>query len=189
MPDDRGDGVSERWMTYREAGEAFGLSPEAVRKRARRLGLRMALHNDGKVRVLFPEGVVLHPAAGPGDDRETEGVTSDPDGRVDELRRQISGLEADMKREREARTAAEVRAGVAEAMTAREVEARKDAEARAEREAEGRREAADQAAQERARAATAEAEAAEARTQAQAAQGRLDALLSAPWWRRLIGKA
>jgi hypothetical protein len=48
--------ADERWLTYSEAGELLALSPEAVRQRARRQRWRVTKGNDGKARVLVPEG-------------------------------------------------------------------------------------------------------------------------------------
>ena len=43
------------WLTYAQAGERFGVSAEAVRLRARRLGWRTQPCNDGRTLVLVPE--------------------------------------------------------------------------------------------------------------------------------------
>jgi hypothetical protein len=45
------------WLTYAQAGERLGLSPEAVRHRARRSGWRTMPGNDGRTLVLVPDGV------------------------------------------------------------------------------------------------------------------------------------
>lgn len=128
--------MPDRWMTYAEAGAEFGLSPEAVRKRVRRLHLATQLNNeDGRVRFLLPDGMTMYPAERPEDDSPDDRQ----DGRVDELRRQINGLEADLKEERASRIAAEVRAAVAEGALGRETEARQRVETALEAERESRR--------------------------------------------------
>ena len=45
-----------QWMTYGEAGERWGCSPEAIRRRALRGHWARMPGNDGKTRVLIPEG-------------------------------------------------------------------------------------------------------------------------------------
>jgi len=48
--DDEGDA----WLTYAEAGQRLGVSPEAVRAKAIRRGWRRQQGNDGKARVQLP---------------------------------------------------------------------------------------------------------------------------------------
>ena len=48
--DDEGDA----WLTYAEAGQRLGVSPEAVRAKAIRRGWRRQHGNDGKARVRLP---------------------------------------------------------------------------------------------------------------------------------------
>lgn len=59
--------MPDRWMTYEEAGALFGLSAEAMRKRARRLRWQVQSPNDsqGKARIQVPEGAELRPAGPP----------------------------------------------------------------------------------------------------------------------------
>jgi hypothetical protein len=194
-----------RLLTYKALAEFWSISRPAAEERVRRAGWPKRPGNDRSVLVEVPLSVLEAQGQEPAPDANTiladvraereremqdlrdrlalaETAREHAEGERDEARRQAT-------EQREARLLAEGEAkGMREAVDVAE-RGRKDAEARAEREAEGRREADNQAAQERARTAAAEAEAAAARTQAQAAQGRLDALLAAPWWRRLIGKA
>ena len=51
------------WLTYAQAGERFGLSADAVRMRAHRLGWRMQPGNDGRTLVLVPEDATVQPRA------------------------------------------------------------------------------------------------------------------------------
>src|SRR4051812_46603286 len=92
----RRDGMADRWATYEEAGEAFGLSADAMRKRARRLGWRVTAGNDGKARVLIPDGAGLSP------DGRSGRPAGRPDGRADdlpaELRRRAEAGEARAER-------------------------------------------------------------------------------------------
>jgi chromosome segregation protein len=103
--------MTDRWLTYEEAGQLFGLSAEAIRKRARRLGWRIQIGNDNqtKTRILVPDGAELRPAGPPPGDR----VKDRPDGRADDP--QALGALADaLRQEREARQAAEAAAARAE---------------------------------------------------------------------------
>jgi chromosome segregation ATPase len=49
------------WLTYAQAGERFGLSADAVRMRAHRLGWRVQPGNDGRTLVLVPEDAAVQP--------------------------------------------------------------------------------------------------------------------------------
>lgn len=49
------------WLTWQQAGERFGLSPDAVRMRARRLGWRTQPGNDGRTLVMVPDDADVHP--------------------------------------------------------------------------------------------------------------------------------
>src|SRR5918997_6125670 len=69
--------MADRWLTYAEAGELFGLSAEAMRKRAHRLRWRTQPGNEGRTLILVPDGAALHPTAHPAGHR--------PDVRADEL--------------------------------------------------------------------------------------------------------
>ena len=53
------------WLTYAQAGERFGLSAEAVRLRARRLGWRTQPGNDGRTLVLVPDDADVQPRPRP----------------------------------------------------------------------------------------------------------------------------
>ena len=114
--------MPDRWMTYEQAGELFGLSAEAIRKRSRRLGWRIQAGNEGKSLVLVPDGAELQPAGRPGG----RPAGDHPDELLAELRRRAETAEG---RTRElAGEVAELRerAGRAEG----EAAARRDAEAR-----------------------------------------------------------
>src|SRR5690348_15054496 len=52
--------VSE-WLTYAQAGARFGLTPDAMRMRARRLGWRSQPGNDGKTLIMVPDDAALQP--------------------------------------------------------------------------------------------------------------------------------
>ena len=49
------------WLTYAQIAERFGLTPDAVRMRARRLHWRMQPGNDGKTLVQMPDDADLQP--------------------------------------------------------------------------------------------------------------------------------
>lgn len=54
--------MSENWLTYQEAGNQLGMSAEAVRHRARRLGWGLQKQNDGKMKVVIPADLQPRPA-------------------------------------------------------------------------------------------------------------------------------
>jgi hypothetical protein len=53
--------MAERWLTYQQAGDALGMTAEAARQRARRLGWRTQPGNEGRTLVLVPDGVEVRP--------------------------------------------------------------------------------------------------------------------------------
>lgn len=57
--------MAERWLTYQQAGDALGMTAEAVRQRARRLGWRTQPGNEGRALVLVPDGVEVRPRVRP----------------------------------------------------------------------------------------------------------------------------
>lgn len=93
--------MPDQWMTYQQAGEALGVSPDAVRRHAQRKGWRVQRGNDGKALVLIPATATDErwaragaqqgaraPAQSPG---HVRGV---PPELVAELRRRAEGAEA-----------------------------------------------------------------------------------------------
>ena len=129
--------MADRWLTYAEAGELFGLSAEAMRKRAHRLRWRTQPGNEGRTLVLVPDGAELHPAAHP--------AGHHPGVRADEL---LAEVLAETRRRADAAEARN-RELAAELAEQREARARAEGEAQATREALGH---------ERGRAVEAEAE-------------------------------
>ena len=55
--------MSEVWLTYAQAGERFGLTSDAMRMRARRLGWRSQPRNDGCTLILVPDDTTIQPRA------------------------------------------------------------------------------------------------------------------------------
>ena len=55
--------MAGEWLTYAQMGERFGLSADAVRMRAHRLGWRTQPGNDGRTLVLVPEDAAVQPRA------------------------------------------------------------------------------------------------------------------------------
>jgi len=90
MPDGRA-------MTYKEAASEFGLSPEAIRKRARRLRWEIVPWNDGKTRVVVPFGAELRPPARP-TGRPTGQPAGDREEVLAEVRRRAEVAEAGVRR-------------------------------------------------------------------------------------------
>lgn len=83
-----------RWLTYPEAGQLLGISPEAVRQLARRRGwLRRTPNAYGvQARVLVPENAVVRPRPGlTAVQRPDERGMPDGDVHLDE--QQMSGLD------------------------------------------------------------------------------------------------
>ena len=119
--------MAERWLTYQQAAEALGMTAEAVRHRARRLGWRTQPGNEGRTLVLLPEGEAVRPPV------RSAVQTSVQTGEVSDL---AGVLKAQLERERERADKAEARAGQAEV----EREAARIASARAESEAAALRE-------------------------------------------------
>lgn len=106
----------DRWVTYREGGELFGMSAEAFRQRARRERWRTQPANDGKRLVLVPEGLAVRPRVRP--PAQTDGQTPEQSSAInaltDLLRAEHEALRADLQAEREARVRADERADRAE---------------------------------------------------------------------------
>jgi hypothetical protein len=64
------------WLTYAQAGARFGLSADAIRMRAHRLGWRTQPGNDGRTLVQVPEDAAVQPRARSAEqspERATEG--------------------------------------------------------------------------------------------------------------------
>jgi len=55
--------MTEVWLTYAQAGERFGLTSDAMRMRARRLGWRSQPGNDGRTLILVPDDATIEPRA------------------------------------------------------------------------------------------------------------------------------
>ncbi len=53
--------MPERWLTDQQMGDLFGMSAEAARHRARRLGWRTQPNNEGWMLVLVPERAEAQP--------------------------------------------------------------------------------------------------------------------------------
>jgi colicin import membrane protein len=149
--------MAGEWLTYAQAGERFGLSADAVRMRAHRLGWRMQPGNDGRTLVLVPEDATVQPRA-----------------------RSPERSEAHSDERSPAQTAGDGKLAAAEGRAILAEQKAEQAEQRANR-AEIRADAADadrRAAEVRADAATARADAADAdRRAAEARADRLDQAL------------
>lgn len=121
--------MPDRWLTYEEAGQLFGLSAEAIRKRSRRLGWKVQPPNDsqGKARILVPDSASLHPAARPAGDRpDTAGHPAGDRADMAELHQRVGRAEGEASVFREAIRAAEARATAVEATLEEERAARAD---------------------------------------------------------------
>jgi hypothetical protein len=104
----------DRWLTYAAAGELLGMTPEAVRQRARRQRWRTQPGNDGKTLILLPDGEVVRPRVRPPE--RTPGQPADQSGEVDALRELVGELRRNL--EAAETRAAEAQRELAEAQTA-----------------------------------------------------------------------
>jgi hypothetical protein len=193
---------SGAWLTYAEAGDRLGITPEAARSRAKRLGWRRQLGNDGRALVW----AALEPRP-PGDQPVTP---RSPPGRMPDINadaqlslavaKLVSALEAHVETLKAQLAAAEARidkqaedlvaydAAYASGLTAER------AKVEAER-AKAERACAEFAARDAQHAAELKAEqeqTAKAITAFSALAERLDALAAGRrrrWWQRLVGQA
>ena len=106
--------TGEQWLTYQQTAELFGMSAEAVRQRARRLGWRTQRANDGKTLVQVPPDVIVQPRVRPPvetpvqtpvqtnvQNPEIEALSA----LVDTLRAELAKVEAELAEERRQRQA------------------------------------------------------------------------------------
>jgi hypothetical protein len=111
--------MADRWMTYENAGALFGLSAEAMRKRARRQGWEVRQPNEpgAKAQVRVPDGAELrphaHPPGRPAGDR-ADGLEAElrrraevAEGRAEAAEDARDKLAAELIKERERRARAE----------------------------------------------------------------------------------
>ena len=162
MEDSGGD-----WLTYAEAGDRLGVSPEAVRAKAARKRWRRQIGNDGMARIMIPGDLpVTTRAHGAGDQPVTP---RSPPGRKSADAAAIKALAAHVETLKAQLAAAEARLAAAEAR-----DAKLDADLASERE---------KVEVERARANQAIAEFGELAD----ALARIAVERARPWWRRLTG--
>ena len=83
--------MDERWLTYVQAAEVLGMTPDAVRQRARRLGWRRQTSNTGRTLVLVP---------GDTERSSVEHRAVNHRGRIADLEARAAELRADFERER-----------------------------------------------------------------------------------------
>jgi hypothetical protein len=100
--------MDEQWLTYKEVGDRLGITPEAARSRAKRLGWRRQLNNSGQAVVL----VALEPRPpgdGPVTPRSPPGRKSVDPALVTALESHIKTLQGDIETLKEQLSAAEAR--------------------------------------------------------------------------------
>jgi len=107
------------WLTWQQAGGRFGLSPDAVRMRARRLGWRTQPGNEGRTLVEIPDDAEVKPPER-ARERSTEG-SPEQAGSITRLTELLVAAEARAER-------ADLRAAKAE-QRVEQVEQRADAAA------------------------------------------------------------
>jgi hypothetical protein len=77
----------QEWLTYAEAGERLGVSPEAVRAKAIRKAWRRQAGNDGKARILVPPEILHASVQQPLHGRSTPVVQQPINGRSSPVRK------------------------------------------------------------------------------------------------------
>jgi hypothetical protein len=107
------------WLTYTEAGDRLGVSPEAVRAKAARKRWRRQIGNDGLARIMIPDDLpVTARAREPGQHPVTP---RSPPGRKSADAITIKALEAHVETLRAQLVAAEARLAAADARDAQQV--------------------------------------------------------------------
>jgi hypothetical protein len=156
--------MEPEWLTYAEVADRLGVSPEAARSRAKRLGWRRQSGNDGRARVLValdrrpPGGGPVTPRSPPGQKTIDPALVTALESHIKTLQTENEGLKQDLSTTRADLSAhvetlkaqlagAEARAGEEAAKTERAIAAFESLAVKLEAMAEGRR----------------------------------------PWWRRLVG--
>jgi hypothetical protein len=77
----------QEWLTYAEAGQRLGVSPEAVRAKAIRKAWRRQAGNDGKARILVPPEILHTPVQQPINGSSTPAVQQPINGRSPPVRK------------------------------------------------------------------------------------------------------
>lgn len=164
--------MADEWLTYQQAAERFGNSPEAIRRHARRHGWRTQRANDGHTLLLIPDKADAGGRARPGGY-----LLGDAGELVGELRRRAETAEAwadalngELIIERERRARAEGEAAAYRVNFENALGRAERAEARAEREAQAATEGRQQVTDATVKASLLEAERDAARAAAEAAQ-------------------
>jgi hypothetical protein len=144
------------WLTYAQAGVRFGLSPDAVRMRAARLGWRTQPGNDGRTLVQIPDDAVIEPRARSlaRSDEHSDAHAPEQNANIGRLTALLSAADVRIEKAEQRAERAEARADRAEKRADLADSDRRAAEVKAEQ-AESRADA------ERARAATLRDEAVE----------------------------
>jgi hypothetical protein len=192
--------MAEQWLTYQQAGDALGMSAEAVRQRARRLGWRTQPGNEGRTLVLVPDDPAVRPRRPP---VQTPVQPAGQTGEDADLAEFLERLEGERDAARLAAAKAEGEGAALREVLGRDRERADKAEAAAAvvpdlRERLGRAEGEsgtlrEQARAERDRATAAEAELERARLGRAAAEAGMKELREAlaearrPFWRRWLG--
>ena len=189
--------TAEQWLTYQQAGEMYGVSAEAIRQHARRLGWRRQPGNDGKTLILVPPDTDLRTRVRPAEHQPDGAAEQRPDenstirelaGLLAAEREDRAALLADLRAARTAVDQANERANTAEVRVV-QTEARISAAAEMTAQAQAAAEAAEgEASIQRERADTAEGQAQAARDAQRAAQDEAARLRQAEEARRRLGR-
>jgi hypothetical protein len=195
--------MSDEWLTYREAAERIGSTPEAVRYRAMRGKWQRRRGNDGRARIQLPDdpnpvrtpsAQAVHTPSAP----SANGVLIKAlQAHVETLKEQLAAAEARIDKQADDLVAydAAYAAGLSAERAKVEAERAKAERALAAAELRAEKQASDFAAREAQQAADLEAERARADRAISAFASladRLDQLTAErawPWWQRLLRRA
>src|SRR6478735_2549435 len=86
--------MPDQWLTYQQAGALLGMTADAARQRARRLGWRTQRGNDGRTLILVPDepGVQPHGQPHGRPSRQPPPHTDEHQGEIHALRELVSTL-------------------------------------------------------------------------------------------------
>jgi DNA repair exonuclease SbcCD ATPase subunit len=189
--------MTDRWLTYQQAGEQLGLSVEAVRQRARRRRWRTQPGNDGRTLVLIPDQPDGQPHGQASVRSHVQPYAQLPPhlGEVEALRdlvanlqAQVTKLEAQAEQQRLDHLAQMVKAEAALERERQDLKAERERQVAAREVWEARLDglAADLAEARQTRLAEAEANA-RREVELQQLHAELERLRARPWWRRMFG--
>jgi len=94
--------MEPEWLSYAEVADRLGITPEAARSRAKRLGWRRQMSNAGRALVLIaleprpPSDQPVTPRSSPGRKVDPEQIVTALEGHVATLKADVERLEAQL---------------------------------------------------------------------------------------------